>query len=142
MLFGPACGHDNLIAVASFLQPLLRDPQGPWTLVDADTGTTLVTRVTAAVDSVTRRRGLLGRTEMHDEALVIAPCNAVHTFFMRMAIDILFVTRDGRVTRALHAVPAWRLTASFRAFATIEMPEGTLARTATSAGHRVALRPR
>jgi uncharacterized membrane protein (UPF0127 family) len=61
---------------------------------------------------------------------------------MRMAIDILFVTRDGRVTRAVHAVPAWRLTASFSAFAAIEMAAGTLARTATRAGHRVTLRTR
>jgi uncharacterized membrane protein (UPF0127 family) len=126
--------------VPSFLQPLMRSPERRWTLVDAETGVRLAAQVTAAVDSATRRRGLLGRTEMHDEALIIAPCNAVHTFFMRMAIDILFVTRDGRVTRALRAVPAWRIAASFSAFATIEMASGTLARTGTITGGTVALR--
>jgi len=88
-----------------------------------------------------RLAGLLTRTELREnEALVLAPCNAVHTFFMRMPIDILFVTRDGRVTRVLHAVPAWRIAASFSAFATIEMASGTLARTGTITGGTVALR--
>jgi uncharacterized membrane protein (UPF0127 family) len=128
--------------VPSFLHPLLRSPERAWTLVDADSGVRLAAQVTAAVDSATRRRGLLGRTEMHDEALIIAPCNAVHTFFMRMAIDILFVTRDGRVTKAVQAVAPWRITASFGAFATIEMAAGTLARTGAAAGRVVAVRER
>jgi len=126
--------------VPSFIQPLLRNPQGHWTLIDADTGTRLAGRVVAAVDSAARRRGLLGRTTMDDEALVIAPCNAVHTFFMRLTIDIAFVTRDGRVVRAVSNVPPWRITGAFGAFATIEMAAGTLVRTATKAGHALRLR--
>ena len=31
--------------------------------------------------------------------LVIAPTNAIHTFFMRFAIDVAFVARDGRVLK-------------------------------------------
>jgi uncharacterized membrane protein (UPF0127 family) len=128
--------------VSSFLQPLLRHPERAWTLIAGDSKTVLAAQVTAAVDSASRRRGLLGRTEMHDEALIIAPCSAVHTFFMRMAIDILFVARDGRVTRAVHALPPWRLAASPRAFATIEMAAGTIARTGTAAGHVISIRER
>jgi len=125
--------------VPSFLQPLLREPQRGWTLVNATTGALLASRVIAAVDSETRRRGLLGRTEFQDEALVIAPCSAVHTFFMQIAIDILFVTRDGRVTRAVSGVVPWRIAASPSAFATIELPSDTLARTGTTGGQVVML---
>jgi uncharacterized membrane protein (UPF0127 family) len=124
----------------SFLQPLLRHPDRRWMLIDADTDARIVARISAAVDSASRRKGLLGRAGLDDEALVIAPCNAVHTFFMRFAIDILFVDRDGRVRRTVENVGPWRITGSLRAFATIECSAGTLARTATRRGHRLELR--
>jgi len=59
---------------------------------------------------------------------------------MRMTIDIVFVTRDGRVVRSVSNVPPWRITGAFGAFATIEMAAGTLLRTATTAGHSLLLR--
>ena len=125
--------------MASFIQPLLKNPQGHWTLIDADTGTRLAGRVVAAVDSASRRRGLLGRTTMDDEALVIAPCNAVHTFFMKFAIDVLFVDKSGKIVKLAPAVRPWRLAGALRGFATIEMAAGTAERTATRPGHRLEL---
>src|SRR5678815_5448867 len=109
----------------TFLQPVLRQPERLWSLVVAETGAPLVGRVTAAVDSETRRRGLLGRTGLDDEALVIAPCNAVHTFFMKFSIDVLFVDKQGRVIRVVHDVRPWRITGALRGFATIEVAAGT-----------------
>jgi uncharacterized membrane protein (UPF0127 family) len=128
--------------MASFLQPVLRHPERQWALFDADTGAQIVSRLSAAVDSASRRKGLLGRSGLDDEALVIAPCNAVHTFFMQFALDILFVDRDGRVRRIAEDVKPWRITGSLRAFATIECAAGTLARSRTRRGHRLELRER
>jgi uncharacterized membrane protein (UPF0127 family) len=128
--------------VATFLQPLLRDPAGDWALVDTDTNRRVAGRVTAAVDSATRRRGLLGRSGLDDEALVIAPCSAVHTFFMKFAIDVLFVSKQGHILRVVCGVAPWRITGSLRAFATIEVAAGTAAQTATAVGHRLAVVPR
>ena len=122
-----------------FLKPLLRDPSAGWMLLNADTGAVLARRVVAAVDSETRKRGLLGRDGLDDEALIIAPCNAIHTFFMRFSIDVAFTDREGRVTRCVHAVRPWRITGALRGFATIELASGTLASTSTIAGHRVLL---
>jgi|SRR6187549_2238199 len=124
----------------TFLQPLLRQPERPWSLVNAATGTRLAGKVTAAVDSETRRRGLLGRTGLEDEALVIAPCNAVHTFFMKFSIDVLFVDKQGQVTRVVHSVRPWRITGALRGFATIELAAGTAARAGVIAGQRLELR--
>lgn len=126
--------------MATFLQPLLRHPDRQFALVLAESGALLVSRVTAAVDSETRRRGLLGRSSLDDEALAIAPCNAVHTFFMKFAIDVVFVDRQGRVTRVAHAVRPWRITGALRGFAAIELAAGTAARTGLTAGQRVELR--
>ena len=120
-----------------FLKPLLRDPQRQWTLVNTDTATRVVSRVVAAVDSASRKKGLLGRTGLDDEALVIAPCNAVHTFFMKFAIDVVFTDRDGRVVRVVPAVSPWRITGAWGGFATIELAAGTAARTGILVGHRL-----
>jgi uncharacterized protein len=123
-----------------FLSPLLREPNRPWVLEDTTAGAVIASSVQAAVDSESRRRGLLGRTSLEDAALVIAPCNAVHTFFMKFPIDVVFVDRTGRVLRIAASVPAWRMTASWRAFATIELAAGTTTRTGLAAGHALTLR--
>jgi uncharacterized membrane protein (UPF0127 family) len=107
--------------------------------VDTTTGAQLASRVTAAVDSASRRQGLLGRLGLEDEALIIAPCSAVHTFFMRFPIDVLFVDRQGRVTRVVHTVRPWRITGSLRGFATIELSAGTALRASTGTGHQLTL---
>ena len=122
-----------------FLKPLLRDRSRPWALVDADTGAQIVSRVTAAVDSASRRQGLLGRTGLDDEALVIAPCNAVHTFFMKFPIDVVFTDREGCILRIAPSVPPWRIAGSLRGFATIELAAGTSARTGLMRGHRLTV---
>ena len=123
-----------------FLKPLLRDPARSWTLVNGATGAVLASRVHAAVDSASRRRGLLGRAGLDDEALVIAPCNAVHTFFMQFPIDIVYADRQGTVIRCVAAVPPWRLSGSLRGFATIELAAGAIARSGTRAGQRLELK--
>jgi hypothetical protein len=125
-----------------FLRPLLRERERTFVLQDLDAGVPLATAVETAVDSATRRRGLLGRTVFPDgSALVIAPCPAVHTFFMKMRSDIVFASREGVVLKTCAEVPAWRIAFSMTAFATIELPAGTLARTGTARGHRLALAP-
>jgi uncharacterized membrane protein (UPF0127 family) len=124
----------------TFLSPLLREPTRAWELQDTTTGAVLASSVEAAVDSASRRRGLLGRTGLGEAALVIAPCNAVHTFFMQFPIDVVFVDRTGRVLRIAASVPAWRMTGSWRAFATIELAAGTAARTGLGPGHALTLR--
>jgi uncharacterized protein len=115
---------------AGFLSPLLQHPAGVFALRNAATGALVATRLEAAFESRARRRGLLGRTGLErDTAFVIAPCNSVHTFFMKFPIDVIFVRRDGRVATVRSGVQAWRLAVSPLAFAVVEMAVG--------GGHRV-----
>lgn len=112
-------------ATATFLDPLLTDAPEALALVNARTGRVVATQLQTAFDSATRRKGLLGRTSMPgNAALFIAPCNGVHTFFMRFPIDIVFAGRDGRVVKVCHSVRPWRLALAFSAFATIELAAG------------------
>ena len=119
---------------------MLRGPERPYTLQNVRSGAVLASRVELAVDSESRRRGLLGRDTFDaGSAIVIAPCNAIHTFFMRFAIDVVFVARDGRVLKTCAAVPARRIAFSVRAFAVIELPAGTLARSESAPGDVIEL---
>jgi uncharacterized membrane protein (UPF0127 family) len=126
--------------MSHFLRPLLRrQPEAQ--LVNERTGALLASVIETAFDSATRRKGLLGRTELPaGQALVLAPCNAIHTFRMRFPIDVLFVTRDGVVTKIVERLGAWRMAASFSAFATIELRAGAVGDQDLTVGDRLALR--
>jgi len=67
-------------------------------------------------------------------ALPLALTNAIHTFFMRFAIDVAFVARVGRVLKVRRAMRPWRMAAAWRAFAVVEMAAGALDRPEDQAG--------
>ena len=89
-----------------------------------------VERVHTTLKAVGRRAG---------EALIIAPSNAIHTFFMRFAIDVAFVARDGRVLKVRARMKPWHLSAAFRAFSVVEVPAGVFGSSATERGDTLAL---
>ena len=94
--------------------------------------------IETAFDSPTRNRGLLGRSSLaDDQALILAPCSSIHTFFMQFAIDVAFVDREGRVLRVRKALGPWRLQVAFGAFAVIEFASGSLDRSDTRSGDRL-----
>jgi uncharacterized protein len=80
--------------------------------------------------------GLLGRDGLSEgAALVIRPCNSIHTFFMRFDIDVAFLAKDGRVVRVIPAMKPWRATRVYPSAAmAVELPSQTLARTGTREG--------
>jgi uncharacterized membrane protein (UPF0127 family) len=63
-------------------------------------------------------------------------------WFMRFAIDVVFVDRAGRVVRVAERVAPWR-TAVFGRGATevLELPAGTAAETRTQAGDELVFEP-
>ena len=102
------------------------------------TGHVLATHAEIARDSASRKRGLLGRDSLDPgAAFVIAPCQGVHTFGMRFAIDIVAVDREGRVVKSLPCVPRRRIALAWSAFAFIELPANTLDRVELFKGDRL-----
>jgi hypothetical protein len=119
---------------------LLSDAAAQLRLVNARNGLPVATTLEPAFDSATRKRGLLGRESLPPaHALIIAPSNMVHTFFMRFPIDILFAARDGRVVKVRENVPARRIVAALRGFAVIEMAAHELRRSGIGVGDRVVV---
>ena len=72
------------------------------------------------------RRRLLGlallRRPPPGRALLLPRCRSVHTFGMRFAIDVTFLDGEGRVLRAVPAVPPWRVVSCRGAAAVVEAP--------------------
>ena len=129
-------------AKTTFLAPLLRAKAPDATVRNRRNGRLLASRVLPAFDSQSRRTGLLRHETLPDgHAMLIAPSNAVHTFFMRFPIDLAFLDRQGRIVATRASVAPWRLAVSIRAFAVLEMPAGTLARSQTIMGDMLEIRP-
>ena len=124
-----------------FLSPLVHDPTFPHRLINERNGIAIASRLLTAFDSASRRTGLLKHDSLAEgSALIIAPSNAIHTFFMRFEIDVAFVARDGRILKVRHAMRPWRMAAALRGFAVVELPAGTLALTQTGPGDTLGVR--
>jgi uncharacterized membrane protein (UPF0127 family) len=126
-----------------FLEPLLSTSANTAVLYVEGHETPLATAVETAFDSASRKKGLLGRSELADgTALVIAPCSAVHTFAMRFPIDVIFVGRDGRILKLRRALKTSRMAGALRAFAVVELAAGAIDRAGVSVGDRLFVRSR
>lgn len=73
-----------------------------------------------------RGKGLLGRDQLGvDEGLWIRPCNNIHTFFMKFAIDCVFLDKSLTVVRVSSDVKPWKIVGPiWRASSVIEFPSG------------------
>ena len=85
--------------------------------------------------------GMIGRRfDVSCDAMVFPHCHAVHTFFMGIVLDLVFLDAEGTV---VHLVPsAGRFRPWFgcrRAATVIELPEGRIAASGTEVGHRINL---
>ena len=129
-----------LSIMRSFLSPLLAEGQRSHLLRNLRNGKIVASHLESAFDSPSRRKGLLGRLSLAaDTALILAPCSAVHTCFMRFPIDVLFVTESGRVRKVRQNLPAWRFAGAMRAFAVIELAAGELALSDTMVSDTLAV---
>jgi uncharacterized membrane protein (UPF0127 family) len=111
-------------------------------LVNARTEQPVASAVEVADTRATRRRGLLGRDGLAaGSALMLTPCNAVHTVGMRFAIDVVFVDSRGHVRKIVHNLPPWRMAVSPLSRATIELSAGELGADRLRVGDRLYLAP-
>jgi uncharacterized membrane protein (UPF0127 family) len=103
--------------------------------------TTVAERCRVASSTRDRTVGLLGTKELRrGEGLLIERSPSIHMFFMRYAIDVLFIDRHLRVTRLVRDLRPWRIVGWARgARDCIELPTGTIARTQTAIGDQLAV---
>ena len=122
----------------SFLSPLLRSSPAPFALTNTRNNRIVARTLLTAFDSASRRKGLLDHSSLADgSAMIIAPTSAIHTFAMRFAIDVIFVSKDGRVLKVRPHVKPRRIAAAWRAFAVVELPSGAIERSDTRPGDQL-----
>lgn len=123
-----------------FLDPILAAPNARWVLRNARHQRVVARALETAFERKSRNRGLLGRLSLaEDSALILAPCNSIHTFFMKFPIDVGFVDRDGTALRVREALLPWRIQASPRAAAVVELAAGALRQSDTRSGDQLFL---
>ncbi len=97
--------------------------------------TVLATCMEVADSGPKRNKGLLGREGLSSgEGLWIIPCEAVHTFWMRFPIDLVYLDSKKQIRKLVSAVPPWRLSACLLAQSVLELPSGTIRKTQTQRG--------
>ena len=102
--------------------------------------TVLADAADIADTSAKRRVGLLKHKRLEiGEGLWITPCESVHTFFMKFAIDLVYLDKKKKVRKVRQAVRPWRLSVCFSAYSVLELPAGAVARTATQVGDDLVL---
>jgi uncharacterized membrane protein (UPF0127 family) len=103
-------------------------------------GVDLGQQVEVARGTLARGLGLMGRRGWpSSDGLLLERCNSVHTFFMRMPIDVALVAADGKVLRVASSVRPWRVgPLAWGARRALELPAGVLAASATAPGDRLS----
>lgn len=67
-------------------------------------------RAKVAKTFLQRLKGLMWSKRLPPgEGMLILKCNAIHTFFMRFAIDATFLDRDDNIVKTVRNIRPWRL---------------------------------
>ena len=101
-------------------------------------GLSLADRADIADTSAKRRQGLLKHTGLEaGEGLWIVPCEAVHTFFMKFAIDVIFLNKKRQIVKIRENMGLWRMSGSLSAHSVLELQAGSCHRTGTTKGDQL-----
>ena len=100
-----------------------------------DRGTVVAEAAETADTSAKRRTGLLKHEKLEPGAgLWIAPCEAVHSFGMRFAIDLIYLDRKKKVRKVRRKMVPRRLSACLTAYSVLELPVGAIDASRTEPG--------
>jgi uncharacterized membrane protein (UPF0127 family) len=104
------------------------------------TRNTLLADRAGRADTFARRlKGLMGVTTFAvGDGLHFEPCTGIHTFFMRIPIDALFLDGNLEVVAVCHALVPWRVSPVYLgARSVLELPAGTTRASSTQTGDRL-----
>ena len=147
----PATARDGMLAdvsSASVAQPDQGRPLasagrlGAVVALRTEDGRPVCERCSIAATVRTRTRGLLGRDDLPaGSGIWIKPTNSIHMFFMRFAIDAVFLDRDDAVVRIVPGLRPWRMASCRRARSVVELRAGDCERRGVEVGDRLLAGP-
>lgn len=111
-------------------------------LVNLSTGAIVASRITSAENVIDSTRGLLGRQTLSPgEGLFLKNTASIHTFFMRMPLDLISIDKEGKVVKTKCGLAPFRLFLGGKgAHSIVELPEGSLKSVAVNIGDVLVLR--
>ncbi len=85
-----------------------------------------------------RKKGLLGRQGLEaGGGMWIVPCEGIHTFFMKFAIDVIYIDRKHKVRKTVARLGAWRMSLCLPAHSVLELPVGVIEASGTKPGDQL-----
>lgn len=106
-----------------------KQPRKPvYSLVNARNSEVVIEDLEIADGFLSRFAGLQLRSRLPaGKGLMLVPCSSIHTCFMRFALDLVMVDKEGRVLQVSRAVAPWRaLLLKSQTHAVIEVTSGFL----------------
>jgi uncharacterized membrane protein (UPF0127 family) len=70
--------------------------------------------------------GWMFQTVKPEQGLWLTPCQSIHTFFMRSAIDVVYIDRNFRICKLVSHLKPWRFSACFSAKGVLELSPGLI----------------
>lgn len=135
-------GDRSAVSVEEIAGQLLNRAETPYTVRNVERGYVIATQVCIAGTSCARRKGLLGRQDIEEGAgLWIAPCEAIHTFGMKMRIDVLFLDAKFRILKIVEAMRPRRIAICLAASSVLELDPGAIGRSGAQVGDRLKFEP-
>ncbi|HDS31142.1 MAG TPA: DUF192 domain-containing protein [Firmicutes bacterium] len=97
-----------------------------WLVLSSESGESLKLRL--ADNFWTRFKGLMGsEPPPTGEGVLIRPCNSIHMFFMKFAIDAIFLDRGYRIVKLIRNLAPGKVVGTVpEAFQVIEVKAGNL----------------
>ncbi|MFC1704594.1 DUF192 domain-containing protein [Candidatus Omnitrophota bacterium] len=102
-------------------------------IINQTRNTLLADNATLARTFLARIKGLLGKKGLKENhALIIQPCNSIHTFFMRFVIDVIFLDKQHKVVGLRESMPPGRISRIYpQAHTVVELPAHVIRSTRT-----------
>ncbi len=87
----------------------------------------MATNVSVATSMWARFWGLMGKSRLpENDGLLLKPCSSVHMFFMRFPLDVIFIDKSGRVTKAVSNLKPWRVAMGGGGHSALELLPGAI----------------
>lgn len=76
------------------------------------------------------------------DSMVFSACNAIHTFFMRIPLDVIFLNRENVVVALRRGLRPWYpCVIAWRSCTVVELPVGAIDASNTEIGDRLTFEP-
>jgi len=99
----------------------------------------IIPKVSITENWIERARGLLGRAQLEEgEAMLISPCNSIHTFFMPYAIDVVYLDKKMHILKICSDLSPWSLSGCRTAFMVLELPARAASKNNLQTGMRLS----